>query len=320
MDRDPEGLEPAMIVFCLPQHRALLPAELDGESEPVLGSCRFGRFSDGELWLELDDPAEGRDCVVLGSLAPPDEQTLSTLLLAHTLRRAGARRVLVLAPYLGYARQDSAQPGHSLGAAWAGALLQAAGVEEVITVDVHSSAAKACFPVPLTSLSPAHLFAAELRRGSLEGLTVVAPDEGAVDRCAGVAAAAGIQAPVAYLHKQRTAAGVVHHACVGEVGSRVVLVDDILDTGGTLLSACTELRRAGAREISVMVTHATLSGERWRELPAAGVRRIHVTDSVPGVRERGRGVLEVLDIAPLLMKALVASAAPRLTPPGTGLR
>jgi ribose-phosphate pyrophosphokinase len=308
-----------MIVFCLPQHRALLPAELDAASEPALGRCRLGRFSDGELWVELDDPVTGRDCAVLGSLAPPDEQMLATLLLAHTLRRAGARRVILVAPYLGYARQDRAPPGRSLGAAWAGALLQAADVEEVMTIDVHSADAKACFPVPVTSLSPAGLFAAELQHGSLEGLTLVAPDEGARDRCAAVAAAAGVAAPVAYLRKQRTAEGVVHHALTGEVGSRAVLVDDILDTGGTLLSACAELQRAGAREISVMVTHGTLSGERWRELPSAGVRRIQVTDTVPGVRDRGRDVLEVLQIAPLLMEAL-APAAPGLTPHLTGRR
>ncbi len=299
-----------MIVFCLPQHRALLPAELDGGSSPALGRFRLGRFSDGELWVELDDPVEGRDCTVVGSLAPPDEQMLATLLLADTLRRAGARRVIALAPYLGYARQDRARPGRSLGAAWAGELLEAVGVEEIITIDVHSADATACFPMPVVSRSPAPLFAAELRRGSLEGLTVVAPDEGALERCAAVAAAAGVEAPVAYLRKQRAAEGAVHHALIGEVGRRAVLVDDILDTGGTLLSACAELQRAGAREISVMVTHGTLSGERWRDLPAAGVRRIQVTDTVPGVRDRGRDVLEVLDIAPLLVEALAAAAAP----------
>lgn len=298
-----------MIVFCLPQHRALLPAELDSGSSPTIGRFRLGRFSDGELWVELDDPVEGRDCTVLGSLAPPDEQMLVTLLLAHTLRRAGARRVVALAPYLGYARQDRARPERSLGAAWAGTLLQAAGVEELITIDIHSPEATACFPMPVISHSPASLFAAELRRGAPGGLTVVAPDEGALARCAAVAAAGGVEAPVAHLRKRRTAEGVVHHALVGEVGPRVVLIDDILDTGGTLLSACTELQRAGAREISVMVTHGTLSGERWRELPAAGVGRIQVTDTVPGVRDRGRDVLEVLDVAPLLLEALAAAAA-----------
>ncbi len=164
--------------------------------------------------------------------------------------------------------------------------------------------------MPVISHSPASLFAAELRRGARRGgLTVVAPDEGALARCAAVAAAGGVEAPVAHLRKRRTAEGVVHHALVGEVGPRVVLIDDILDTGGTLLSACTELQRAGAREISVMVTHGTLSGERWRELPAAGVGRIQVTDTVPGVRDRGRDVLEVLDVAPLLLEALAAAAA-----------
>jgi ribose-phosphate pyrophosphokinase len=209
-----------------------------------------------------------------------------------------------MAPYLGYARQDAAPPRRSLGAAWAGTLLRASGVDELVTIDIHSTDATACFPMPVTSLSPASLFAQELRRGPLDDLTVVAPDEGAIDRCAAVATAAGIARPVAYMRKQRTAAGVAHLACVGEVSSRVALVDDILDTGGTLLSACAELRRLGAREILVMVTHGTLSGERWRGLPAAGAGRLLVTDSVPGVRERGRGVLEVIAVAPLLMEAL----------------
>ena len=299
-----------MIVFCLPRHRPLLPPELDAASEPALGRCRVRRFPDGELWLEVDGPVAGAACAVLGSLAPPDEQTLSVLLLADTLKRAGARRVVALLPYLGYARQDAAPVGRSLGAAWAGAMLQAAGVDEVVTVDIHSAAARACLPVPVTSLSPARLFAEELRRGSIEGLAVVAPDEGARERCEAVAAAAGIAAPVAHLRKERTPAGVVHRALVGEVGRRAVLVDDILDTGGTLLSACAELRRAGVREISIMVTHGTLSGERWRELPQAGARRIQGTDTVPDVRERSGGAVEVLSVAPLLMEALSAVGGP----------
>ena len=298
-----------MIVFCLPQHRVLLPVGLDGASDPALGRCRLGRFPDGELWLELEDPVAGRDCALLGSLAPPDEQTLSTLLLADTLRRAGARRIIALLPYLGYARQDQPSSTRSLGAAWAGSQLSAAGVEEVITIDVHSEAARACFPMPVTSLSPARLFAAELLRESLDDLTVVAPDKGARERCAAVAKMAGIAPPVAHLSKHRTAEGVVHRELVGDVGRRAVLVDDILDTGGTLLSACAELRRAGVREISTMATHGTLSGERWRELAVNGVRRIILTDTIPGVRERGGGVIEVLSVSPLLMEALDAAAA-----------
>ena len=109
-----------MIVFSIPQHRALLPVELGESSVPALGRCRFGRFPDRELWVEIDRSAAGRECAVLGSLAPPDEQTLSILLLAHTLKRNGAARVLAVLPYLGYARQDGADAGQSLGIAWAG--------------------------------------------------------------------------------------------------------------------------------------------------------------------------------------------------------
>jgi ribose-phosphate pyrophosphokinase len=298
-----------MIVFSIPQHRALLPVELGESSVPALGRCRFGRFPDRELWVEIDRSAAGRECAVLGSLAPPDEQTLSVLLLAHTLKRNGAARVLALLPYLGYARQDGADAGQSLGIAWAGALLQAAGVDEVMTIDVHSAAAEAYFPMPVVSLSPARLFAAELRRGSVSDLCVVAPDEGALERCRAVAEAAGIEAPVAHLRKRRGAEGIVHGALVGDVQPRAVLVDDILDTGGTLLSACTALRGAGVEEISIMATHGTFSGDRWRELPAAGAQRILVTDSVPDVRRRAGSVVEVVSIAPLLMDALANQAS-----------
>lgn len=293
-----------MIVFSLPQHRALLPDELDARSDPALYEYRSGRYPDGELWVELDGSVAGEECTVLGSLAPPDGQMLATLLLADTLKREGARRVVALLPYLGYARQDRAQPSRSSGAAWAGALLAAVGVDRVVTVDIHSSAAQACFPVPVISLSPAPLFAAELRRGSLANLTVVAPDEGAIERCQAVADAAGLTAPVAHLRKHRTTEDVVHTELVGDVGPRALIVDDILDTGGTLLSACAQLRRAGVEEISIMATHGTLSGERWRDLSAAGVKRIQLTDTIPDVRTRAGDGVEVLSVTPVLMDAL----------------
>lgn len=296
-----------VIVFCLPQHRGLLPAELDSASQPALGRFRSGRFPDGELWLELGDPVTGRDCVVLGSLAPPDEQALLTSLLADTLRRAGARRVLALLPHIGYARQDRSPPGHSLGMAWAGAPLVAAGVDRIVTVDIHSAAAAAAVALPVTSLSPAPLFAAELRREGLDDLSLIAPDEGARARCAAVAEAAGIATPPVYLRKERAPGGVVHRTIVGEVARRAVIVDDILDTGATLLSCCVELHRAGVREITVMVTHATLGGSGWRKLPSAGVRRIVATDSVPGVSARAGATIDVLPIGPLLLAALAGA-------------
>jgi ribose-phosphate pyrophosphokinase len=298
----------APIVFALPEHEELLPGELSEHSAPALGSCAFSRFPNGELYVRVASPVASRVCAVLGSLAPPDEQILSVLLLAHTLRREGARRIVALLSYLGYARQDRADPGQSLGAAWAGDLLGASGIDRVLTIDVHSREAAACLPMGVDSLSPAPLFADVLKQRPLTDLSVVAPDEGALGRCEAVVRAAGIRTPLAYLRKQRGADGVTHSALVGKVMPRVAIVDDILDTGGTLISACVELRRAGAQEITVFATHGLFTGQRWRELPALGVQRIYTTDSIPGARERGGDIVEVLPVGGLILDAFAAIA------------
>jgi ribose-phosphate pyrophosphokinase len=297
-----------VVVFALPPHRAVLPGGLGEHSIPEVRDCAVERFSNGELYVRLNCPVEGRTCAVLGSLAPPDEQLLSVLLAAHTLAREGAERIVALLPYLGYARQDQPEPGQSLGAAWAGALLESVGVETVITVDLHSPEAADCLPMPVVSVSPAGLFARALEERGTAGVTVVAPDEGAIGRSEAVARAAGIATPVAHLRKRRDAHGVRHHALVGDVTARIVIVDDILDTGGTLISACRELRRNGAQEITVMVTHGLFTGDEWRELPAHGVQRIYATDSVPDAGDRGGEIVEVLPVGELIVGALMSAA------------
>jgi ribose-phosphate pyrophosphokinase len=299
------------IIFALPDHRPLLPRELDELSAPALGSCTFARFPNGELYVRIEGSVEGRECAVLGSLAPPAEQMLSVLLLAHTIRREGARRVVAVLPYLGYARQDRADRGQSLGAAWAGDLLEAAGIDQVLTIDLHSRRAAACFPMPVESLSPAPLLAEVLVRGGLSDVTVVAPDEGALERCEAVIRAAGIRTPLAYLRKRRDSEGVAHGALVGEITPRVAIVDDILDTGATLVSACIELRRAGAQEITVLATHGLFTGQRWSELQDLGVQRIYTTDSVPAARERGGDLVAVLPVGKLIVDALASVGGER---------
>ena len=295
------------VVFSLPGHSSLVDRALSEQESCVLEPCELSRFSNGELYLRLGAPVEGRVCGVLGSLAPPDAQMLSVLLLAHTLKREGARCVVAMLPYLGYARQDRADPGQSLGIRWAGDLLRAAGVDLVLTIDVHSPQA-ARIAVPLDSLSPAQLFAEALADAGVVDLTIVAPDEGARGRCEEVRRAAEIDAPLAYLRKRRGADGVTHSALIGTVTRRVAIVDDILDTGGTLLSACVELRRAGVGEIIVLVTHGLFTGDHWRKLPTLGVRRIFTTDSVPSARDRAGGIVEVLPVGEMLVATFAATA------------
>ena len=287
-----------MVRFALPGFEALLPTE-PGE----LGRLVVDRFANREISIRIETDVDGKRCFLLGSVAPPDEQMLSLALAADTLRRQGAARVIALLPYLAYARQDKEEPGKALGIAWVGEILRASGVEELVTVDIHSHRAAELLRMPVTSLSPAELFATQVRRSDVTDVTVVAPDEGAIERSRAVAEAAGVTRPVVHLSKKRTATGVVHGELVGHVSRRAVVVDDILDTGGTLLSCCRQLRGVGAKEITVMVTHGVFSAAKWRELlPLA--TDIYVTDSVPTARDRSAEGIRILSVRPLIAQAL----------------
>jgi ribose-phosphate pyrophosphokinase len=176
----------------------------------------------------------------------------------------------------------------------------------LVTIDIHSRRAAELLQMPVTSLSPAELFAAELERSGLLDATIVAPDEGAIERSRALVEAVGIAKPIVYLRKERTATGVVHRELVGELGRRAVVVDDILDTGGTLVSCCHELKQRDVEDVTVMVTHGLFTGERWEELLPL-VAGLYVTNSIPSARHVSEPV-RVLSVGPLIEQALVAAA------------
>jgi ribose-phosphate pyrophosphokinase len=248
------------------------------------GMCVLARFPNRELIARLATPVTGRRCIVIGSLAPPEAQLAQLTLLVHTLRRAGARSVTALLPYLAYARQDVAAAGESLGLAWIGQLLRGAGVDDVVTADVHSARAEELIGLPLLSLSPATLLAEHLPDAWRNEATFVAPDEGAIERCAATVAAAGRPGSIAHLVKHRDARGVAHRSLHGDVGERALIVDDILDTGGTVVSCCRMLRSNGVRHIGLVVTHGLFTGEAARAIGESGVEELWTTDSLCGPR------------------------------------
>ncbi len=300
-----------MILFAFEAYRALA-ATLRKTASVTLGRFRNERFENGELLILLETTVDKEDCLILGSIAPPDEQLLYSLLLAHTIRKQGGRRIIGMFPYLAYARHDKDKPGESLAAAWAGSLAQVSGIDQVITVDVHSERAARLFPIPVLSLSSAGILAEAMKRYGLTEATIVAPDEGAIGRCQAVATSAGAPSgKIAYFQKHRTEEGITHTGPIGAVRRQAVIIDDILDTGGTLLSACEKLNAAGAEDISIMVTHGLFTGARWEGLWHLGVRRIFCTDSVP--LRPGVDVDRIvrLSIVPLLEKELKAHAVQR---------
>lgn len=281
------------------------------------GRFRTGRFANGELFIEIETPVKDEDCLILGSVSPPDTQLFSTLLLAHTLRKEGAKQITGVFPYLAYSRQDKNKPRQSLAAAWTGAMLRASGFDKVITLDVHSPEDEQLFPIPLISISTAGIFAAALNRYQLTGATIVAPDKGAIARCEAVRAATGLPPLVVpWFEKHRLETGIFHSRLVGEVGSRAVLIDDILDTGATLVSACEKLLREGVEDIQIMVTHGLFTGRQWESLWELGVSRIFCTDTIPFLAGVEEDRILVLLSSPLLASELPKLVVPRTTAAG----
>ena len=259
------------------------------------------RFANGELVLRQPQPAAGRRCTLVGSVTPPEHRLVTLLLTADTLKRHGAAHVSAVLPYLAYARQDRTEPQTSLACAWLGRLLHASGVDDVLTVDIHSAEAARLLALPVTSLSSAALLAPVL--DVHDAAVVVAPDQGAYARARELADAFGSGHQVARLDKRSTPEGVMHTALRGELARHAVIVDDILDTGGTLVSCCRELRGRGVKTIDIAVTHGLFTGEAWRELLALA-QTIHVTDTVPEVATHATDRIVVHRIAPWLTPVL----------------
>jgi len=266
------------------------------------GQFSITRRENQELHAAVQSPVSGEHCFILGTIAPPEQQMAWLLLLAHTLKKEGARRVTAILPYLAYAREDHLiKPGESFTTAWVGAVLQASGLDEIWTVDVHSEHDKEIIPVALESLSPAGLFAERIRDLGLTGASFVATDHGGIPRCEAVKAAVGVTSgDIVCFNKLRTATGIVHSDPIGKVGSRAVIVDDILDTGGTLVSACEKLAQAGAEELYIFVTHGLFTGQAWRDLWSLPVKHIYCTDTIPACANIDGPRITTLPIGPLL--------------------
>lgn len=293
-----------MILFSYPEYENIAQ-QLRTIGSVEVGRFNVGRYANQELHASIEASVSGEVCVIVGTIAPPDERLLSVLLLADTLKKEGADKITVVLPYLAYSRQDKHKPGESLGTAWVGSLLKTAGIDQVLTVDVHSERDQQLFPIPLISLSTDSLFADVIQRYNLQDATIVAPDNGAIGRCEAVKRAAGMPSGATpYFEKERTDQGIIHRGPVGAVGPKVVIIDDMIDTGGTLVSACEKLRAAGAQEIYILVTHGLFTGISWTQVWSLGVKQIFCTDTVPLHQGIEVGKIVVVSIARVIREAL----------------
>jgi ribose-phosphate pyrophosphokinase len=270
-----------MILFSFPAYENIA-RQLQTVACVQAGRFTVSRYANQELHTNVEGSLSGEHCLILGTIAPPDECLLSVLLLAETLKKEGAHKITAILPYLAYSRQDKEKQGESLGTAWVGALLKSSGIDDMLTVDVHSERDKQLFPIPLTSLSTSGLFAKIIRTHGLMDATIVAPDNGAIGRCEAAKSAAGMAVgDTPHFEKKRTDQGITHYGPIGRVGEKVVIIDDMIDTGGTLVSACEKLKAFGVAEIYILVTHGLFTGSSWQQLWSLGVRHIFCADTVP---------------------------------------
>ena len=272
-----------------------------------LGRAHLSRFSDGEVWFQIQDNVRGADVFVVQPTGPPvNENIMELLVMLDAFKRSSASRITAVVPYYGYARQDRKdKPRVPISAKLVADLLSAAGTDRILTMDLHASQIQGFFDVPVDHLYAAPVIMDYVSKLKLPKLTVVSPDAGGVERAR--AYAKRLEASLAIVDKRRETANVaeVHHV-IGDVEGRTALiVDDIVDTGGTLAQVAEAIQKAGAREVLASSTHAVLSGKAIERIEASPLSKLMITDSIPLSPERQRcKKIVVLSIAELMAKAI----------------
>lgn len=266
-------------VFTFPVYEQLAK-KIISDSQCVLKRFSLERFSNKELHLTLLDPVLDQNCVVLGTFSPPEVNLVAFLILCHTLKKENAKKVTGVIPYLSYSRHEKVEPQKSQITSLLGMILASSGLDEIITIDIHNPSANSLFPFPIHSLSPAKLFVEEIKRLQLTEATIVAPDKGAFQRCKDVAEGLRCPGNLVLMTKTRGKTSISHENLQFEVKEQAIVIDDILDTGKTLISCCEKLLEKGVKKIIVMVTHGLFTGKKWQKLFSLGVKKIYCTNTI----------------------------------------
>ena len=271
-----------------------------------LSDAEVTRFSDGEIYVQVNENVRGTDVYVLQPTCPPVNDTLMELLIMiDALKRASARRITAVLSYYGYARQDrKVEPRVPITAKLVADLLEAAGIDRVLALDLHAGQIQGFFKVPVDHLFAAPVMIDYLGKKELRDPVIVAPDAGGVERARAIAKR--LNAGLAIIDKRRQApnAAVAMHL-IGEVRARdAVVIDDMIDTAGTLVQAVGALAREGARRILACGVHPVLSGPALERIGASPLEEVVVTNSIPVPAEKRIPRVTVLSVAPLLGEAI----------------
>ena len=299
----PEGIK----LFTGNAHRELAKDVANYLGMPI-GDGTVTKFSDGEIMVRINENVRGSDVFVLQpTCTPVNHNIMELLLIIDALKRASARRITAVIPYYGYARQDrKVQPRVPISAKLVADLITAAGTSRVLTVDLHAAQIQGFFNIPVDNLYAGPVLLDYMRSNyTLEDLVIVSPDAGGVERAR--AFARKLQCSIAIIDKRREAANVSEVMnVIGEVEKKDTLIlDDIIDTGGTTTQAAGALKEKGARRVVAACTHSVLSGSSVDKVNTSAIEELIVTDTIPfdSKKEQCRK-LTVLSIASLLGEAI----------------
>ncbi len=273
-----------------------------------LTQCLVRRFADMEIFVEVQENVRGEDIFVIQSTSyPANDNLMELLILIDALRRASAKRITAVIPYFGYARQDrKTLPRTPISAKLVANLITHAGADRVLTVDLHAGQIQGFFDIPTDNLYAAPVMVRDIRRRFTNGnITVVSPDVGGVVRARGLASR--IDAPLAIIDKRREQPGESEVMnVIGNVSGRdCILIDDIIDSGGTLCNAAEALCERGARSVVAYITHGVLSGGAVAKIMASKIEKLFITDTiVPTEAVRVAANIEVLSLAGLIGEAI----------------
>ena len=261
------------------QHMAEYVAKAYGTS---LGSVKVNVFSDGEFQPSLEETVRGQDVFIVQSTMPPTENLFELLLLIDAAKRASARKIIAVIPYFGFARQDRKdKPRVAIGAKLSANMLMAAGIDRIMTMDLHADQIQGFFEVPVDHLYASTLFLKEIEKMDSQNLVIAAPDVGGAKRANSYSKK--LNCGLALCHKNRKKANeIAEMTVIGEVsGKDVVIIDDMCDTAGTLTKAADLLMGKGAKSVRAFCTHAVLSGPAYERINNSKITELIVTDTIP---------------------------------------
>ena len=293
---------PEAKIFSCNQSKELCDKIAESYGIPV-GKVSFSHYSDGEFQPSFEESVRGARIFIVGSTNPNSENLMEMLLMLDAAKRASARHITAVIPYFGWARQDRKdKPRVPIGAKMIAKIIEAAGATRIITMDLHADQIQGFFEKPVDHLFASTIFVPHIKSLNLDNLTIASPDMGGSKRA--YAYSRFLESDVVICYKQRKKANLISHMeLIGEVkGKNVVLVDDMVDTAGTLAHAANLMIEKGAKSVRAVCTHALLSRDAYTKIDESKLEQLIVTDSINNIKKNSK--IKVLSCAELFASTM----------------